>query len=248
MAKLTKSTSNLNDVIHTGRPRNEEPHVKRTTKKKADKIEYIVRVNLDKLKIDDDEFDDLQSLYMLFDLDRDGCLNFKEFEKLLRCLGYRCTEEQAQEMATTVSVDTTMFSVSFNEFLTFMSKQQETEPDEETLIDIFTSLDKDNTGKISESSFRQIMKGKDDCSEEDIDDMLKEFYRLLDLKGLTDSMSAPPTPAKSIKQEEEENEEPKTPSKKKKGGKTPLTPEPEPEIDVNERWIDYREFAAMLQN
>ena len=43
----------------------------------------------DELKIDDDDFDDLQSLFMLFDLDKDGILNFKEYEKLLRCLGYR---------------------------------------------------------------------------------------------------------------------------------------------------------------
>ena len=43
----------------------------------------------DELKIDDDAFDDLQSLYELFDRDRDGILNCKEFEKLLRCLGYR---------------------------------------------------------------------------------------------------------------------------------------------------------------
>ena len=32
-------------------------------KKKEEKIEYIVRVDLDELKIDDDDFDDLQSLY-----------------------------------------------------------------------------------------------------------------------------------------------------------------------------------------
>ena len=34
-------------------------------------------------------FDDYQSLYQLFDLDKDGVLSFKEYEKLLRCLGYR---------------------------------------------------------------------------------------------------------------------------------------------------------------
>ena len=43
----------------------------------------------DELKIGDDEFENLQSLYILFDLDKDGILNFKEYEKLLRCLGYR---------------------------------------------------------------------------------------------------------------------------------------------------------------
>ena len=83
MAKeLTKSTSNLNDVLYGGRPKNEEPHVKRTTKKKSEKIEYIVRVDLDELKINDNEFEDLQSLFVLFDLDKDGILNFKEYEKL----------------------------------------------------------------------------------------------------------------------------------------------------------------------
>ena len=79
----------MNDVLYGGRPKNEEPHVKRTTKKKSEKIDYIVRVDLEELKIGDDEFEDLQSLFILFDLDKDGILNAKEFEKILRCLGYR---------------------------------------------------------------------------------------------------------------------------------------------------------------
>ena len=115
----------------------------------------------DALKIGDDEFEDLQSLYQLFDLDRDGILNFKEYEKLLRCLGYRLNgkpwytqqrliwlsfhacvfccilEEQARILAKTVSVDKTNCSVSFNEFLKLMSVQQEAEPDHETLVDVF---------------------------------------------------------------------------------------------------------------
>ena len=43
----------------------------------------------DELKINEDDFDDLESLFILFDLDKDGILSFKEYEKLLRCLGYR---------------------------------------------------------------------------------------------------------------------------------------------------------------
>ena len=48
----------------------------------------------EELEIDDDAFEDLQSLYKLFDLDKDGVLNFKEYEKLLRCLGYRLNGKQ----------------------------------------------------------------------------------------------------------------------------------------------------------
>ena len=60
---MAKSSSNLNEIVYGGRPRNEEPHVKRSVKRKEEKIEYIVRVDLDELKIDDDDFDELQSLY-----------------------------------------------------------------------------------------------------------------------------------------------------------------------------------------
>ena len=97
--QLTKSTSNLNDVLYGGRPKNEEPHVKRTTKKKSEKIDYIVRVDLEELKINDDEFEDLQSLFILFDLDKDGILNAKEFEKILRCLGYRLQGKQDSSLS-----------------------------------------------------------------------------------------------------------------------------------------------------
>lgn len=265
MAKdLSKSTSNLQDVVYGGRPRGEEPHVKRTTKKKQENIEYIVRVDLDELKINDDDFEDLQSLYKLFDLDKDGILNFKEYEKLLRCLGYRLTDQQAQELAGSVSVDKTNYSVSFNEFLKLMSQQQETEPDEETLVDIFTSFDKENTGKISEKVFKQIMLGKEDVSETDIDEMLQEYYRLAKLKGITTS---PALPADAVSASEVETTSAaaaaaastsatattitpspeKRPEPARKDSKSHKSHTSEQSGDPEEKYIDYKEFAAMLQ-
>ncbi|TRY67218.1 hypothetical protein TCAL_15846, partial [Tigriopus californicus] len=155
---LAKSSSNLNDIVYSGRPRNEEPHVKKTTKKKSEKIEYIVRVDL------------------LFDLDKDGILNFKEYEKLLRCLGYRLGEEQARLLATSVSVDKSHYSVSFNEFLKLISMQQASEPDEETLVEMFASFDKEDVGMIPETLIKQLMGSKDDINEEDIHEMLEEYF------------------------------------------------------------------------
>lgn len=262
MAELTKSTSNLNELTHNGRPRGEDPHVKKTTRKKEDKVEYIVRVDLDELKIDDDCFEDLQSLYKLFDLDKDGILNFKEYEKLLRCLGYRLTEEQAQELASSVSVDKTNFSVSFNEFLKLFSQQQESEPDEGTLVDVFASFDKENTGKISEKVFKQIMLGKGDVSEADIDEMLQEYYRIARLKGITTS---PPPPGSGGGDDtgSEVNSDvtprggpskagsssivtsPQSPTAKTRKASRILSPTSDTSAD--EKYIDYKEFAAMLQ-
>ena len=253
MAKeLTKSTSNLNDVLYGGRPKNEEPHVKRTTKKKSEKIEYIVRVDLDELKINDNEFEDLQSLFVLFDLDKDGILNFKEYEKLLRCLGYRLTEDQAGTLAKSVSVDQTNCSVSFNEYLTLMSVQQEAEPDHETLVDVFASFDREGLGKISENTFVELLKSKDDIVEDDIQEMLDEYYRLAKLKGISTEKPDPP----SDSEDDEDNKTKKPPpppppvksppSKKRNSKKNPSIKSPVETIK-EEKWIDYREFALMLQ-
>ena len=52
-------------------------------------VKFVTILFQDELKIDDDKFEEIQSLYQLYDIDRDGILNFKEYEKLLRCLGYR---------------------------------------------------------------------------------------------------------------------------------------------------------------
>ena len=255
MAKeLTKSISNLNDVLYGGRPKSEEPHVKRTTKKKSEKIEYIVRVDLDELKINDDEFEDLQSLFVLFDLDKDGILNFKEYEKLLRCLGYRLTEDQARTLAKTVSVDKTNCSISFNEYLTLMSVQQETEPDHEILVDVLASFDREGLGKISEKTFVELLRAKDDIIEEDIQEMLDEYYRLAKLKGITTEKPDPPS-------DSEDNDDyvatkkllsppppvKSPPSTKRNSKKNPSIKSPTETIKEEEKWIDYIEFALMLQ-
>ena len=73
--------------VSTGRPREEEPHIKRCVKKKKEMIEYIVRVNLQDLGIDENNFEELQELFRMFDNDKDGILSLKEFEKILSVLG-----------------------------------------------------------------------------------------------------------------------------------------------------------------
>lgn len=112
------------------------------------------------------------------------------------------SEEQARLLAASVSVDTTEYSVSFNEFLKLMSMQNQSEPDEETLVDMFqsvvhstsahfrplartttgiynlcSSFDKDDVGMIAEDLFKKIMRSKDDINDEDITEMLEEYYR-----------------------------------------------------------------------
>ena len=46
-----------------------------------------------------------------------------------------------------------------------------------TIPTSFSTFDKHEVGFISESSFKQIMSGKDDVREADIAEMLEEYYR-----------------------------------------------------------------------
>ena len=48
-------------------------------------------------------------------------------------------------------------------------------------------------GKISEKAFVELLKAKDDIVEEDIQEMLDEYYRLAKLKGITTEKPDPPS-------------------------------------------------------
>jgi len=176
--KLGKSTSNLAEVLHGGRPKDEEPHVKKSARKNSDKVEYICKVDLESLGIDEDEFDDLQSLFQLFDRDKDGILTIKETQMLLRCLGLKPNLDQAKVMATMVTCDMTGFSISFNEYLRLISIQRRADPDEESLLEVFLTFDPHNSGQIGETEFRKIMKSKEGIPDEDIEEMLEEYKKL----------------------------------------------------------------------
>ena len=86
-----------------------------------------------------------------------------------------------------VSVDKTHHSLSFNEYLTLISVNRRAQPTENALLDafmwelsqilgllrisIFRNFDPENTGKISEELFKQILKTKD-VPQRDINEMI----------------------------------------------------------------------------
>ena len=61
-------------------------------KKKTEIIEYLVKVDLGKLGIDENMFEELQALFKMFDTDSDGVLAFAEFRKVLSLLGHSGTQ------------------------------------------------------------------------------------------------------------------------------------------------------------
>ena len=97
--EMAETAGLLGEVAHPGRPKDEEPHIKRSVKKKQEVIDYLVRVDLEELGIDESSFEvdrlfrwlpsvqELQALFRMFDNDKDGVLSIKEFEKVLAVLG-----------------------------------------------------------------------------------------------------------------------------------------------------------------
>jgi len=174
-----ETTALLNEVAHPGRPRDEEPHIKRSVKKKKELIEYIVRVNLKDLGIDETNFDELQELFKMFDNDKDGILSLKEFEKILSVLGRSATEDNAKKIASGISVDKTEFSVSFNEYLSLMGSQNKMqEPSVDALLECFEIFDTNKNGRITEIVFRKIMSGKLGDEAFEVEEMLAEYKRI----------------------------------------------------------------------
>ena len=81
--------------------------------------------------------DALCFVFQLFDYDKDGILNLKETQRVLKCLGLRTTEDQTRALSCLVSADTSGNSLSFNEYLRLVSMQRRKDPDEESLTDVF---------------------------------------------------------------------------------------------------------------
>jgi len=160
---------------------------KKIKKRTYEKIEYILRVDLESLGINEDDFEDLQSLFELFDRDKDGILTIREVQMLLRCLGLKPDLDQAKAMASQVSVDTSGFSVSYNEYLKLISLQRRAEPDEDKLMEVFRIFDPHNTGTIDEDQFRKIMQSKQGIPDEDIEEMIEEYKTLEIVSEANDS-------------------------------------------------------------
>ena len=102
------------------------------------------------------------------------------------------------------------------------------------------------------TSFVELLKSKDDIVEDDIQEMLDEYYRLAKLKGISTEKPDPP----SDSEDDDDNKTKKPPpppppvksppSKKRNSKKNPSIKSPVETIK-EEKWIDYREFALMLQ-
>ena len=123
-----------------------------------------------------------------------------------------------------------------------MSQQRDGEPDHETLFDVLASFDREGLGKISEKTFVELLKAKEDIAEEDVQEMLDEYYRLATLKGITTEKPDPPSDSEDDDEDDGAKKPAPPPVKSpppasKRNSKIPSIKSPTETVKEEEKWI-----------
>ena len=105
----------------------------------------------------DSQISDLKEVFLLFDKDQDGVLNFGELSFVINTLGIRISDSKLLSSVKAVSQDRAYHSIEFNEFLLLISKHQEESLSRNSLIEAFRVFDPSASGLVSVDCFRGIM-------------------------------------------------------------------------------------------
>mmetsp|Transcript_13981 Transcript_13981/g.30405 ORF Transcript_13981/g.30405 Transcript_13981/m.30405 type:complete len:159 (-) Transcript_13981:51-527(-) len=121
----------------------------------------------------DEQIDEFQETFDLFDADKDKRLNIQELGKLLNALGVNPTMEELKSMVADVSEG--LESLDFDSFLTLMSRKMKDTDSEEELIEAFKVFDRDEDGFISARELRDSMNNLGEkLQNSEVDEMIKE--------------------------------------------------------------------------
>ncbi|XP_076457061.1 uncharacterized protein LOC143291202 isoform X2 [Babylonia areolata] len=143
--------------------------------------------------LNDKEKQDLQSVFDMFDKNRDGKISCEELGVVLRTLGHRYSQAEVEEMISNADKNDNGF-VEYDEFILLMKRWSanveeqgldEEAREAENARETFKAFDVDGNGFIDRHELRFIMSrlpkspGEKDIDETDIDEM----FRLADLNG-----------------------------------------------------------------
>lgn len=125
--------------------------------------------------LSEDEVADLKEAFSMFDTDNGGTISFTELRGVMKSLGANPTDDDLKRMMQSVD-DNGDNEIDFEEFLDLMSSNKPSldDPDRE-LREAFKVFDEDNSGSISRTEVRKIMKKLGQkLSDEELDAMMEE--------------------------------------------------------------------------
>lgn len=127
----------------------------------------------------EDEIQELEETFRLFDKDANGRLSVEEAGKLWRSIAPTCnpTQSEIQEMFDMIDKDGSG-SIDCKEFLSWVSANGKKEEDPVAVMrDAFKVFDRDGNGYITRAELKRIMTelGEDPLSSDEIDALMRNF-------------------------------------------------------------------------
>ncbi|KAH8232593.1 hypothetical protein KR032_009973 [Drosophila birchii] len=130
----------------------------------------------------EEQVKDLEEAFALFDDDRRNVIPIKYLKDLMRAVAHTLTENEVQDYITEIDTDGSG-ELYLSDFLYIMSKRYEDSTPEDEVILAFKVFDKEGTGFIAESEFRQIMTELgEDMEEDEIEEMIRDADANTELK------------------------------------------------------------------
>eukprot|EP01068_Selenidium_serpulae_P015616 Selendium_serpulae@DN6227_c0_g1_i5.p1 len=131
-----------------------------------------------------DQIEELKEAFDLFDTNRSGDIDSREFKAALRALGFEVSKEDVRIMFKELDKEF-QETISFNEFCSLMIGRMPAKDSREEISKMFILFDEDNTGKISFQNLKNISHELEENLEDgELTEMIDEADR--DGDGLID--------------------------------------------------------------
>ncbi|XP_075243511.1 centrin-3-like [Convolutriloba macropyga] len=125
--------------------------------------------------LSNDQQNEIQEAFELFDADKDGQINYHEFKVAMSALGFMKTKSETQQIMQKYEKDSTDM-ISLETFTEIMKELILAQDPKEEVLKAFQLFDSDETGKISFKNLKQVARELgDEISEDELRAMIAEF-------------------------------------------------------------------------
>ena len=124
-----------------------------------------------------DQLDELQEAFTLFDSENKGSLDARELKAAVRAMGFDVKKEQVRKMMLEVGKETNQL-VTFNDFTEMLRPRMHEKGSREEVMKIFQLFDDNHSGKITVRDLKRVAAEiGETVAEEELRDMLAEADR-----------------------------------------------------------------------
>ncbi|XP_010001786.1 PREDICTED: centrin-2 [Chaetura pelagica] len=130
-----------------------------------------------KLELMEEQRQEIQEAFDLFDTDGTGSIDVKELKVAMRALGFEPKKEEIKKMISDIDKEGTG-KISFSDFLAVMTQKMAEKDSKEEILKAFKLFDDDETGKISFKNLKRVAKELgENLTDEELQEMIDEADR-----------------------------------------------------------------------